>query len=291
MLFKDIKPFARFVRRLEIDPLTALPEYIPLDARIFYVLSGEGHIRVNENEYTLPVGGLMYINAGIKYQLMPCKTVYLAVNFDFTQENCNVENPIPPINSMETDFKLLQEHAFEDAPCFNTHIFFEHFHSLAPLLTNLEDEYVKKLPFYRFEASNLLSCILTKIARRSESRPTPSSRLNIDHILTYINEHYAKDITNEVLSKEFNFHPNYISAEFKRQIGKPLHRYVLETRIYNAVSLIEAGQRNITELARLTGFSDANYFTRYFKLITGTTPARYIRTYSGVKISMTLNDR
>ena len=104
MHFKDIKPFARFVRRLEIDPLTALPEYIPLDARIFYVLSGEGHIRVNENEYTLPVGGLMYINAGIKYRLMPCKAVYLAVNFDFTQENCNVEIPIPPINSKETDF-------------------------------------------------------------------------------------------------------------------------------------------------------------------------------------------
>jgi YesN/AraC family two-component response regulator len=53
---------------------------------------------------------------------------------------------------------------------------------------------------------------------------------------------------------------------------------VLETRIRSAISLMESGNSSISEIAALTGFSDTNYFTRYFKQIIGTTPGKYIQT-------------
>ena len=41
---------------------------------------------------------------------------------------------------------------------------------------------------------------------------------------------------------------------------------------------MESGNSSISEIAALTGFSDTNYFTRYFKQIIGTTPGKYIQS-------------
>ena len=98
-----------------------------------------------------------------------------------------------------------------------------------------------------------------------------------DEILEYIEMNYSKPIDNRFLGELFHFHPNYISAEFKRITGKSLHQFVLETRILNGVSLMESGYDNIKEISELTGFCDSNYFSRYFKKTMGISPINYIK--------------
>lgn len=280
MEFQAVLPFARFVRHLVLTPDTVFPPFIPLDARLFYIESGKGLVYLDGTTYALEAGCLLYINAGIRYQLVPCDAVILAVNFDFTDRFSTAETPIPPANAnLLPDAVPNEQLCFADAPCFDTYYIFKNCHILHGQLLNLEDEFVQKLPFYRQGTRSILLSVLTLLARRAEKRESDETRFDIQAVVAYIKTNFAQPLSNTSLAAKFHFHPNYLSAEFKRYTGKPLHQYVLETRILYAITLMESGKNNIREIAALAGFSDCNYFSRYFKQVTGTTPGKYIRAY------------
>ena len=280
MQFTEIKPFARYVRLLELNQNTYYPEFFPLDARLFYTLSGCGKIIVGTKEFSLPVGSVLFINAGCRYRILSESAVYLAVNFDFTDKNSKSDYIYPPVNTrfLDEETKPLERLSFSDAPCFDDFCFFEDFHSLQIDLLKLEKEYSRRLPFYKQQCSYILSSVLTAIARKSETRSSKEDRFNIERIIKYIHANLQNELSNQTLSTVFHFHPNYISAEFKRYTGQSLHQYVLNARILKATALMESGVESIEEIAKNCGFSDANYFSRYFKKSIGVSPSNYIRS-------------
>ena len=280
MEFQVVSPFARFVRHLVLTPSTIFPPFIPLDARLFYIESGKGKVHLDGTTHELEAGCLLYINAGIRYQLLPCDAVILAVNFDFTDRFSTIETPIPPANANLLPNAVPNEQLrFTDTPYFNTYYIFKNCHILHAQLHHLEEEFVQKMPFYRQETRSILLSVLTLLARRAEKRESEETRFDIRAVVTYIHTNFAQPLNNTLLAAKFHFHPNYLSAEFKRYTGKPLHQYVLETRILYAITLMESGKNNINEIAVLSGFGDRNYFSRYFKQVTGTAPGKYIRSY------------
>ena len=279
MDFGNIRPFVRFVRQLEVLPGASFSRCCPLDARLFFVSSGEGRIEVMGNTLELRTGSILFTNAGCHYRLLPCSAVYIAVNFDFTWDHAAQETPVPPVR-LHTPHPapLIEQHRFPDAPIFDTYCCFDDFLSLQGKLLQLQQEYTGKRPYFRQESGALLHSILNSMVRRAEQRRTKENRFDVDEIAGFIRQHYSEPLDNRTLADIFHFHPNYISAEFKRSTGKTLHQYLLETRILAAVSMMESGNGSISQIAALTGFSDPNYFARYFKRAIGTTPGEYIRS-------------
>lgn len=283
MLFNQIKPFVRYVRRLEITTNSCFSKSYPLDCRLFYVISGCGEIEIDDLVYTLPTGSILYINSGVVYKILSVDVTYLAINFDFTNKNSNQETPIPPAKANDiNEHKTIEHCIFDDTTYFNEFCYLKDAIIFKKDLEKTENEYTNKLPFYRQKCSNLLEEILIAIARKNEKRAIKEDGFNIEEIINYIQLNVDKNITNFTLSEIFHFHPNYISQEFKRNIGKPLHQFVLETKILFAISLMESGNNNITEISKLCGFNDTNYFTRYFKKITGIPPGKYIKYYTEI---------
>lgn len=278
MKFKDIQPFVRFVRYIKIEKSSYFPTCIPIDARIFYSVKGACFINIENKTLTINEGSLLYIPSGIAYTLLPSDTTLLAINFDFTNKNCDLIVPIPPITAIsDTEARLIEEIEFSDTTCFNSYYIFEECQSLSERLFGLEKEYIRKLPFYRIETCSLLTSILTRLARYAKQRNSKNDRFNIEAVVSYIQKHYSESLTNTELAEIFHYHPNYLNSEFKRSMGMPLHRYLLETRIMKASSLIESGYENLGEIANICGFNDINYFIRYFKKIIGTTPAKFVK--------------
>lgn len=276
MQFKDVQPFARFVRYITLEETTYFPPWIPVDARIFYAVKGAGFISIENKTHTINEGSLIYIPSGTAYTLLPANTTLLAINFDFTNQHSDLVLPIPTIlASSDAEIHKIEDVQFSDTTCFNSYCVFEECQSLSETLFRLEKEYIRKLPFYRTETSSLLASVLTRLARRAEQRNSKNDHFNIEAVVSYIQKHYSEPLSNAQLAETFHYHPNYLSAEFKRSMGVPLHRYLLETRIIKAGSLIESGYENLGEVANLCGFSDVNYFIRYFKKIIGTTPAKF----------------
>ncbi|WP_261381474.1 response regulator transcription factor [Paenibacillus cremeus] len=91
----------------------------------------------------------------------------------------------------------------------------------------------------------------------------------------YIDENYNYDLNLTMLAERFNYHPSYFSELFKAKVGKTFIQYLTEVRMAKAVRLLEDTSLNLWDIAELTGFSNASYFSSKFKKMYGVTPSEY----------------
>ncbi|UUZ94015.1 helix-turn-helix transcriptional regulator [Paenibacillus sp. P25] len=75
-------------------------------------------------------------------------------------------------------------------------------------------------------------------------------------------------------------HPNYLSALFRREVGRTLQDYIRDAKIEEAANLLRLTDRPISEVSTLLGFHDQSYFTKTFKKVMGVTPKRFKRGQS-----------
>lgn len=278
MNMQEVLPFARFVRYLRIREDSIFYRNIPLDSRLFYAVEGTGSIEIGGEKLTIREGSVLYIPAGMVYQIQPGEVTYLAVNFDFSQHYSMLAAPIEPVRDLGQSSQPLEQVAFEDAICFNSWALYPEQYGFYRELEHMEYSYANKLPYYQQELSGRLLALLTRMAQLSAKRVVKAEGFDIEQVMTYIRTHLQEPLDNHTLAKQFHFHPNYISSEFKNAVGQSLHSYVLEARILYAVTLMEAGQRDLSKIAQSCGFSSANYFIRCFKKRMRVTPGVYLRS-------------
>jgi len=93
----------------------------------------------------------------------------------------------------------------------------------------------------------------------------------------YILDNYSKDISLGDIAESVNMSPNYLCVMFKQEMGKSVFDYVAETRISVARQLLMRSENKIYDVAAAAGFSDAKYFSRVFRRMTGLAPTEYRR--------------
>ena len=272
MLWENIRPFSRYPRELEISKKYTFVEVLPPDARFFYIMRGEGTFRIDGAPVTLPEKSALFINAGVPYRMLPTGFSILAVNFDWTQENAAQNFPLHPIpvRELTADSDVPLPITFEDYPEFDRYTYREGAFFAEEPLRRLIRLYDRRKLHYQLESDAVLTLLLSEFLEKKSSSRT--GIFDADAVADYLQEHYREPITNQTVADIFHFHPNYIGAEFRRAFGKPLHRYLLELRIIKAIALLENGGMSVTEAAERVGFTSANYFSRYYKKITGKTP-------------------
>ncbi len=280
MRFCEIHPFVRFSRYMAVENPMEYPEFIPLDSRLFYTISGEGQIRTEKEVYTMTHGSILIIPAGKNYHILTPKekVEYLVLNFDYTSRASVRSLPEHPHPAHMPDCPpLIDAVSFSDAECLNGILYSECMTGIENKLIKLEFEYSGRLLYSENKTSALLTEVLTECVREQEFKHSfPDGGHNrISDIISYIHQNYMQDISNMTLAEKFHFHPNYISGLIKHYTGLPLHRYLLRVRITNAVNLLETTNLSIGEIAAEVGFYDCSYFTRYFKQIIGKTPNKF----------------
>ena len=277
MIFSEIKPFVRYARFLSIKNLMQTSmELTPLDNRLFYVYKDTAIFKIGGQIISAPSGSILYIHSGIPYTFMPCDAHCIAVNFDFTCDNRHLATPIPPTHTWETP-KLIENIKFSDYDFLNSYILVENCQQIEEMLKTCEKEYIMRLPLYEHKTSLLIKEVLIGIIRKNELALSDDSRFDAEKIAEYIRKNLAEPLDNKTLAEKFHFHPNYISSQFAKYFGKPIHKYILEMRILKAISLLESGNDNINLIASSVGFEDSNYFSRYFKKTMGVTPKSYLK--------------
>lgn len=104
---------------------------------------------------------------------------------------------------------------------------------------------------------------------------TESSENPIAQIGTYIEQHFAEELSLQGMSERFYLSREYISRRFKQQYGVNLSEYVLTIRMNEAKRLLETSRQRIYEVAQAVGFSDDKYFRKVFKKQVGVTPNEF----------------
>ena len=77
------------------------------------------------------------------------------------------------------------------------------------------------------------------------------------------------------IAEGLNYNPKYISHLFKEKMGVNYSEYLKNTRIKYAVALFDSGVDSVKNVAALSGFSDALYFSAVFKKTVGMSPKEY----------------
>lgn len=95
--------------------------------------------------------------------------------------------------------------------------------------------------------------------------------------MAYLHEHYAEPITRAQLARHFGLSERHLDRCFRLETGLAPLAYLNRYRVKQARTLLEQGNRSITQVALAVGFSDSNYFSRVFRQEVGMSPSAYLR--------------
>lgn len=127
------------------------------------------------------------------------------------------------------------------------------------------------------KAYQYLLRIAAKIQRRLSNEADADQSL-VEAAQHFIEENYMYDLSLKMIAKRFNYNPSYFSEIFKARVGVTFIQYVNEVRMGQAVRLLEGTELSLWDIAELSGFSSASYFSSKFKRLYGITPSDYRQT-------------
>lgn len=93
--------------------------------------------------------------------------------------------------------------------------------------------------------------------------------------LNQIDFYYNTELSLASLAKTCSISQNYLSTTFKKETGMTVTDYINQTRLRQALLLLNTTSLPIGEIATRCGYFDANYFTRIFKKTLGQSPRQY----------------
>lgn len=99
--------------------------------------------------------------------------------------------------------------------------------------------------------------------------------VEIHEAMHYIGEHLSEKLTLNQVADHVGLSPNYLSSQFKKELGKSFVDYITQCRVDRAKELLMNTDMKSNEVAEATGFVDNSYFSKTFKKITGKRPSAF----------------
>ena len=115
----------------------------------------------------------------------------------------------------------------------------------------------------------VMECVST------ESVADANARSKIQMAIGYIQEHFAENLTVNVLAEHYGMSPNYFSSMFKKDMSRSAVNYITELRINQARELLYHSELSVVDISKKVGYEDSQYFFRVFKKYLGMTPLQY----------------
>ena len=91
------------------------------------------------------------------------------------------------------------------------------------------------------------------------------------------------ELSLSAVAERLGYDPKYLSSVFKKKQGISYTQFLRELRIKHAIFLMEEGVISVKNVALLSGFDDALYFSKVFTKVEGMTPKAYIAKITAQK--------
>jgi two-component system response regulator YesN len=104
-------------------------------------------------------------------------------------------------------------------------------------------------------------------------------RQQCEHAIDYIKNHYTDiNLGVPMIAGHLGITADYLSRQFKRQVGESIVNYIHRHRINVAKQFLVRPDESLAEVARKVGCLSTNTLIRLFKKYEGVTPGHYRRT-------------
>lgn len=106
--------------------------------------------------------------------------------------------------------------------------------------------------------------------------PSSENTRIVDKAIDYILQNYSDEKLNiPFLASQLYLSSGYLSLLFKKETSKTINQFITEVRISHARDYLKDHTLSLNRIALLTGYHDANYFSKVFKRETGCTPKSF----------------
>lgn len=230
----------------------------------FFVISGSGIIKYEENEYPLEPGDCVFIDCHKRYshstdvRLWNLKWIHF-----YGPSLSNIYN------------KYLERGG---QCCFKPRDI-AHFSSLWETLFDLSSssDHLRDMKINEHLAS-LLTLIMSE-SWHPGIRNKTSKRRNLFQIQEYLDRHFHEKITLDFLAQKFFINKFYLTRIFRDQFGMTLNNYILQKRITQAKQLLRFSDLTLDQICVQCGMEDPGYFSRIFKKVEGISPSVYRKNW------------
>lgn len=251
------------------------------EVELTWVMSGQIEYLVNDNRYLLSEGEGLFGNSNSLhsgYMVDQKECSYLSITFH-PRFIYGYENSL--LQTKYVDFITANEswHSLKLEKDVDWH---------QDILEKIQDIYrmsQKPLSDYELQVHLILTGIWQKLYRYYSSLPAsmqqPLKHLaRLKEILSYIQEHYAKELTLDEIADHVNICKSECCRFFKKYMKMTIFDYILFLRIQNSLPLLRAGE-SVTRIAGMAGFSTPAYYGQIFKRYMGCSPSRYRKEHMG----------
>ena len=104
--------------------------------------------------------------------------------------------------------------------------------------------------------------------------PNNASSL-VRHVIAFLNQHYATDITLEIVAERFQVSSNHLSRIIKKEVQFSFVEILTKIRLAEALKLLEKPDAKVYTVAEQVGYRDYTYFYQVFKKHYNISPQKY----------------
>lgn len=94
----------------------------------------------------------------------------------------------------------------------------------------------------------------------------------MDKVISFISDHYNRQITLDEIAAEAHMTPNAFCRYFKKRTRQTFTKYINSVRVSNAIRMLIDTDYPISEVSFLCGFKNLSNFNRQFLSISGKRP-------------------
>lgn len=140
---------------------------------------------------------------------------------------------------------------------------------------------VHKVPFRREVVQHLIIALLYNIryihAKCEESAPLHLSRQEkvFRRFIGLVNEHSKRERTISFYADKLCLTPHYLSTVIREVSGQTVMQWINQAIILEAKVLLKHSDLLVFQISDELGFPNPSFFSKFFKRMTGMTPAEY----------------
>lgn len=104
-------------------------------------------------------------------------------------------------------------------------------------------------------------------------------------VIQYLESHLTEPVSIPSLAETIGLNSEYLCTVFKKETGLTIVQYAQRLKIGRARMLLERyPEKDAAEIGRECGYESPSYFGMQFKRITGTTPNRYRKSATTIRV-------